>query len=101
MAVESDADLAELFATDVSGTAGTYTPDGGSASTVNGIFGNIYFEIPGGETAIEGKNASFNCRTSDVSAAAHGDTLVVSGTTYTVRGVQADGTGATTLILEA
>jgi hypothetical protein len=101
MAIETDADLAELFDTDFSATAGTFTPDGGSASTVNGIFGNVFFEIPAGETSIEGKQASFICKTSDVSSAAHGDTLVVSGTTYTVRGVQPDGTGVTTLILES
>ena len=101
MAIESDADLAEFYSTDLSGTAGTYTAAGASAVTINGIFGNVYFEIPGGETTIDGKNATFNCRTSDISSVAHGDTLAVSGTTYTVRGVQADGTGATTLILES
>ena len=100
MAIENDADLAEFYSTDISGIAGTYTPAGGSASTVNGIFNNVYFEIPGGETSIEGKNATFNCRTSDISSVAHGDTLAVSGTTYTVRGIQPDGTGATTLVLE-
>ena len=101
MAIETDADLAELFSTDEHGTAGTFTPDGGSASTVNGIFGNVYFDIPAGETGIEGKQSSFMCRSSDITDAAHGDSLVVSGTTYTVRGVQPDGTGVTTLILES
>jgi len=101
MAIETDTDLAEFYSTDVSGTAGTYTASGASAVTINGIFGNIYFDISGGETTIEGKRATFNCMTSDVSAAAHGDTLAVSGTTYTVRGVQPDGTGSTTLILES
>ena len=101
MAIESDADLAEFYSTDVSGTAGTYTAAGASAVTINGIFGNIYFDISGGETSIEGKNASFMCRTSDVSNAAHGDTLAVSGTTYKIRGVQPDGTGSTNLILQS
>jgi hypothetical protein len=101
MAIESDTDLAEFYATDVSGTTGSFTHIGSSAVSINGIFGNIYFDISGGETSIEGKNASFMCRTSDVSNAAHGDTLAVSGTTYKIRGVQPDGTGSTNLILQS
>ena len=43
----------------------------------------------------------FVCRTSDVASAANGDTLVASGTTYTIRSAENDGTGVTTLVLEA
>jgi hypothetical protein len=101
MAIESDADLAEFYATDVSGTTGSFTHIGSSAVSINGIFGNIYFDISGGETSIEGKNATFICRTSDVSNAAHSDTLVVNSTTYKIRGVQPDGVGQSTLILQS
>ena len=43
----------------------------------------------------------FVCRTSDVSSAAEGDALVTGSTNYTIRDVIDDGTGMTTLMLEA
>ena len=43
----------------------------------------------------------FVCRTSDVSSAAEGDALVTGSVNYTIRDVIDDGTGMTTLMLEA
>ena len=37
MAVETASDVAQYFDTDTFGVAATYTPDGGSSSTVNVI----------------------------------------------------------------
>ena len=42
----------------------------------------------------------FNCRTADVSGAVDGDALTVNSTAYTIRVVDHDGTGMTTLALE-
>lgn len=97
MAAESAADRASFFDVDDFGVAGNYN----SGTTVNGIFDNEYFLQAEGGVGIESSNPAFLCRTADVSSAAHGDTLVVSSVSYAVVGVHPDGTGVTTLILEA
>lgn len=102
MAVESAADRAIFFVVDDFGTAATYTPDGGAASTVNGIFDNDFIEVDaGGGVGVALQQPRFQCRTADVSSAAEGDAIVISSVNYTVRIVQDDGTGMTTLVLEA
>ena len=45
MAIEGAPERAVFFDTDAFGTESSYTPPGGSASTVNGIFDNEYFEV--------------------------------------------------------
>ena len=42
----------------------------------------------------------FQCRTQDIANAVDGDALVVNATAYTIRVVDHDGTGMTTLVLE-
>ena len=89
MAVESAADRAIFFDVDDFGTAASYTPSGGSAATVNGIFDNDFVEVDtGGGVGIALQQPRFLCRTADVSSAAEGDALVVSAVNYTVRIVQ-------------
>ena len=48
MAVESADDRAVFVDVDDFGSAATYTPSGGSASTVNGIFDNDFIEVDAG-----------------------------------------------------
>ena len=102
MAVESSDDRANFLVTSDFGLAGTYTPDGGSASTVNGIFDKPSSTIPldTGEVDVDSNTPTFVCETSDVASAASGDTLTVSSVGYTVIGVQEDGQGMTNLVLE-
>ena len=101
MAVESADDRAIFFDVDDFGTAATYTPAGGSAETVNGIFDNDFVEVDaGGGVGVALQQPRFLCRTADVSAAAEGDAIVINTVAYTVRIVQDDGTGITTLVLE-
>jgi len=101
MAVESADDLAVFFDADDFGTAASFTPSGGSASTVNGIFRNVFFEAEaGGNVGVAMQDPIFICRTADVSGVAEGDALTVSGTAYTIRVVEPDGTGVTRLMLE-
>lgn len=101
MAVESADDLAVFFDADDFGTAASFTPSGGSASTVNGIFRNVFFEAEaGGNVGVVMQDPIFICRTADVSGVAEGDALTVSGTAYTIRVVEPDGTGVTRLMLE-
>ena len=48
-----------------------------------------------------GADPQFVCRISDVSSAAEGDALVAGSVNYTIRDVIDNGTGMTTLMLEA
>jgi len=48
-----------------------------------------------------GADPQFVCRTSDVSSATKGDALVTGSVNYAIRDVIDDGTGMTTLMLEA
>ena len=75
-------------------TAATYTR-GATTTTVSGIFEKAYVET----FNTQGSQPMFMCATADVSSAVHGDTLVIGGTTYSVVGVEPDGTGVTTLRL--
>lgn len=101
MAVESAADILDFFELDDFADSATYTPSGGSASTVLGIF----------DAPQASRNATdmmditipapqFVCRTVDVPNAADGDSIVIRSVSYYVRVVLADGTGVSTLILE-
>jgi len=102
MAVEGDTERAIFFSTDDFATSATYTPSGGSAATVNGVFDKEYSLADlGGVVGVGSNDPRFICRTVDVSSAANGDSIVVNAVTYTVRNVEDDGTGITTLVLEA
>lgn len=101
MPVETADDLAIFVSVDDFGSAATYTPVGGSASTVNGIFDNDIVEVDaGGNIPMAIRQPRFLCRTQDISGAVDGDALVVNSTNYTIRVVDHDGTGMTTLVLE-
>lgn len=82
--------IADFFSTDDFAVAATY--DG---STVNGIFDHEYVEVEN----VEGERPVFLCASSDVSGAAHGESITIEGTAYTIAGIQPDGTGLTLLIL--
>lgn len=99
MAIENDAERTALLAD--FGSSATYTPSGGSPSTITVIYDEPYLGVdPDGQVAVESKNPTCLAKTSDVSDATHGATLVISSTTYNVVGVQPDGTGITILELE-
>ena len=101
MAVETATELAIFFETDDFAVDATYTPVGGTSSTVKGIFDSEYLEMEsGGSVAFAINQPRFVCATSDVSTAAEGDAIVISATDYKVVVVQDDGTGTTTLVLE-
>jgi len=96
MAVESAADRAIFFEVDDFATAATF-----GGGTVNGIFDNEFVEVDaGGGVGFALVQPRFQCRTQDVSSASEGDAITIDGTAYTIRVVQPDGTGITTLVLE-
>lgn len=99
MAIESETDRA-LFLFD-DGVDATYTPTGGSATTVKGLFDNDIQEVDAGGTATFAvEMPRFVCQTSNVSSAAEGDSIVISSVTYSVLSVFDDGQGMTELRLE-
>ena len=94
MAVESEADRLEFLDTDEFGSS---VKVGGE--TISGIMLDPYVEALGAE----GAALRLVCRTSDVTtltSVVHGTTLVIGTTSYTVRSVQPDGEGMTSLVLE-
>ena len=113
-AFEDDSDFAAYFSADYGahGISATYTPSGGSASTINIILDEEYVEAEGESVDLEMTVPVAICRHIDVSSAGHGDTLAVAAvkdldgntlkaaTTYNVVEVRPDKTGITTLRLE-
>lgn len=65
---------------------------------VNGIFDAEYREPLGG--LVEGHAPIFQCAAAQIPSVTTGQTLIVNGSSYTVRGVEPDGTGVTLLRLE-
>jgi len=55
----------------------------------------------GSIAGIEGARYTALAELSRIPAAAHGQTLTIAGTVYTIRGVQADGHGSVLLVLAA
>lgn len=99
MAVETADDRSYLLADfDVSAT---YTPVGGTASTITVIFDNEYIPVDtGGGVSFAMQQPKCVGRTADFAGAVEGGTLLISGVTYAIRIVMPDGTGMTELMLE-
>tara|TARA_S200002703_G_C3794278_1_gene245195 strand:+ start:2141 stop:2452 length:312 start_codon:yes stop_codon:yes gene_type:complete len=101
VAVETDTERAVFFSSDDFGVTATYTPSGGAAASITGIFDDEFEPIEaGGFVPVASTAPIFHCKTSDVSAAAEGDALTVNSTSYIIRVVMNDGTGTTMLQLE-
>jgi hypothetical protein len=81
--------------------AAVYTPAGGQARTVQVIFDNEYqaAQFPDANAQVESSGPRATCREADVAGIAHGDTLQIRSTTYSVAEVHPDGTGLVVLIL--
>ena len=70
--------------------------------TITTLLRNEYLELEvEGEVGVESSAPFALARTSDIPNIARGDTLLISGTTYTVVEVQLDGEGMTNLRLRA
>ena len=93
MSVETAADRSALL--NDYGTTVTKT----DASTFTGIFDNDFLAVDLDESEVESSEPTLLARTADVSSLAHGDTLTISAVSYTVRGIQPDGTGMTQIML--
>jgi hypothetical protein len=65
-------------------------------ATVAGIFDNQFVEVNG----IEGVRPVFTCEAAKVTNLGHDKSIKIKNVTYKVAGVQPDGTGLSSLILE-
>lgn len=84
------------------GESVTYTPNGGSGTTITAIFDNQYDAVDaGGSVEFATVLPRLTVRTSDIPNAADGDTFVVRNNSYTARIIMDDGTGITEIALEA
>jgi len=96
MGIETAADRAIFLDADVFGEEITYTPTGGSASTIEGIFDNeTQLEDVGGEVEFVVGRPRIMVRESDTPNAKAGDSVV-----YEVTYVLGDGLGMRQLFLE-
>ena len=95
----NDTAIDPFFNTAEFAVAATYTPSGGQAASIN-----VLFIEPGTTLNIGGEEVITTapiaiCKTSEVSTAGHGATLLISGTTYYVMIPLPGGTGLTNLAL--
>lgn len=82
------------------GVDAIYTPLGGAAKSILVIFDNEFAAAQGlGAIGVDSSVPQALCKTSDVSDATRGATLLVGGITYSVTEPMPDGTGMTTLRL--
>jgi len=84
-------DFSEFFISDEMADDATI-----GADTVAGIFESQFVEVNG----IEGVRPVFTCEAAKVANIAHITTIKVKDYTYKVAGIQPDGTGLTSIILE-
>ena len=98
MTVESD-DMRLQFLKDFGVTDATFTDtSAGTTATITALLRNEYVEVEvDGEVGVESSAPFITCRSSDVPSIAQGDTIDVSGTTYTVVEVMPDNVGMTEL----
>ena len=98
MAVETDAMRSEFLAD--WGSTATYTDtSAGSTASITAMLKREYYEETAGDVTVQSSSPVAYVRTSDVSSVVHGDTLAISGTTFTICEISPDNEGITQLRL--
>ena len=83
------------------GESVTYTPNGGSDTTITAIFDNQYTGLDaGGSVEVSMVQPRLTVRTSDVPNIDQDDAFTVRGTSYDIAVIMPDGTGITEIALE-
>ncbi len=113
MALEFDADFDGYFDADYGhGISCTYTPDGGSATTIKVILDQEYLEVDGASVSINASNPMVYGKAKDLRNASYNDTLafaaitdldgntIKDAATYRIRDIQPDNYGMVVLALE-
>jgi len=85
------------------GETATFTDtSAGSTSSITVILTNDYLAAdPGGSVEVESSSPVAIARTSDLPSVVQGDTLLISSTTYTIKEVEPDNQGMTTVRLSS
>jgi hypothetical protein len=78
----------------------TYIPKIGAEIAAKGIFDDAYFDASGAEVAIAGSQPRLVYTSAAFATPEYGEAIRIDSTNYTIVGIQPDGTGNTTLILE-
>jgi hypothetical protein len=94
-------ELGEFFELGEHGTAATYTPSGGSSSSIVVIFRNEFYLEDAGGIGVETTQPVITVEISKVPGVSHGDVIGIDGADYNVVGVRPDGTGIAEIVLEA
>ena len=98
MAVEEHAMRLELL--EDWGTSSTFgDTSAGSTATITALLKREYFEESAGETTVQSSQPVAVVRTPDVPNVVHGDTLAISGVSYSIVEVSPDNEGLTQLRL--
>lgn len=99
MALDEDFDI--FFDPDVFGVPFTYTPSVGPSVAGIGIFDNDYYAAQGGTVDVASTQPQIMYETAKITPPpVYGERLTVKGQTFTIVGIEPDGTGVTTLKLE-
>ena len=99
MAVEDDAMRLEFLADWGDSSASFTDVSAGSSSTITALLSRAYFAENVGDQTLESSQPVALVRSSDVSGVVQGDTLAISGTTYTIVEVMPDNESMTKLRL--
>jgi hypothetical protein len=84
------------------GQSVTYTPGGGAAATVRGVFDRAYQRVEAGEADVSSSGPAVFVTLADLGSDPETDDgarVTVAGETYRIREVQPDGTGGAMLLL--
>jgi hypothetical protein len=93
-------DLDIFFSNDGHGSAFIYIPDIGARIQAVGIFDNAYFGA-GDEIQVSGSQPRITYPSAKITPAPlYGEKLIHDNNHYTIVGIEPDGTGVTTLLLE-
>ena len=93
-------DLAPYFNDEDFAEVATWTPTGGSPTSVNVIFDDEYVEIDSGQVGISGSRPMALCPVSAVPAIAEDEPFDIGGVNYKVAESKPDGTGLMIIILK-
>jgi hypothetical protein len=77
----------------------TYTPSGGKATTIKGIFTDPYEAVNPATHEAETTAPTVLAMNADITGIAHGDIITRGSTAYEVIGIQPDTHGTTRLVL--
>ncbi len=71
----------------------------GSGVSVTGVYSDKYSTVTALGELIEDMQPNFICRTSDITGATNGQTVVINSVTYYIKTLEPDGLGQTTVML--